>query len=92
MVVSIFSKKIAAESTHLVLDIPIGPTAKVRSMPEAQRLRRLFEYVARRMNLSLDVIITNGRQPIGNGIGPMLEARDVMQVLENDPRTPDDLR
>jgi thymidine phosphorylase len=92
MVVSIFSKKIAAGSTHLVLDIPIGPTAKVRSMPEAQRLRRLSEYVARRMNLFLDVIITNERQPIGNGIGPMLEARDVMQVLENDPRTPDDLR
>jgi len=75
-----------------VLDIPIGPTAKVRSMPEAQRLRRLFEYVARRMDLSLDVVITDGRQPIGNGIGPVLEARDVMQVLENDPRAPVDLR
>ena len=42
MVASILSKKIAAGATHLVLDIPIGPTAKVRSMPEAQRLRRLF--------------------------------------------------
>ncbi len=92
MVASILSKKIAAGSTHLVLDIPIGPTAKVRSMPEAQRLRRLFEYVAHRINLSLDVIITDGRQPIGNGIGPMLEARDVMRVLENDPRAPNDLR
>ncbi|MBU0590321.1 MAG: thymidine phosphorylase family protein [Gammaproteobacteria bacterium] len=92
MVASILSKKIAAGSSHLVLDIPIGPTAKVRSMPEAQRLRRLFEYVARRMNLSLDVVITDGRQPIGFGIGPALEARDVMRVLENDPRAPDDLR
>ncbi|WP_042423655.1 thymidine phosphorylase family protein [Comamonas granuli] len=92
MVASILSKKIAAGSTHLVLDIPIGPTAKVRSMPEAQRLRRLFEYVAQRMGLSLDVVITDGRQPIGNGIGPMLEARDVMRVLENDPRAPNDLR
>ena len=92
MVASILSKKIAAGSTHLVLDIPIGPTAKVRSMPEAQRLRRLFEYVARRLQLSLDVVITDGRQPIGNGIGPVLEARDVMQVLENDPRAPNDLR
>jgi thymidine phosphorylase len=53
MVASILSKKLAAGSTHLVLDIPIGPTAKVRSMPEAQRLRRLFEYVAGRMHLSL---------------------------------------
>jgi thymidine phosphorylase len=92
MVASILSKKISAGSTHLILDIPIGPTAKVRSMPEAQRLRRLFEYVARRLDLSLDVIITDGRQPIGNGIGPKLEARDVMRVLENDPRAPDDLR
>ena len=92
MVASILSKKIAAGSSHLVLDIPIGPTAKVRSMPEAQKLRRLFESVARRTKLSLDVVITDGRQPIGFGIGPVLEARDVMQVLENDPRAPMDLR
>jgi thymidine phosphorylase len=92
MVASILSKKIAAGSTHLVLDIPIGPTAKVRAMSQAQHLRRLFEYVAGRMHLSLDVVITDGRQPVGNGIGPVLEARDVMQVLENDPRAPNDLR
>lgn len=92
MVASILSKKIAAGSTHLVLDIPIGPTAKVRSMPEAQRLRRLFEYVAHRLGLSLDVVITDGRQPIGQGIGPVLEARDVMRVLENHPAAPQDLR
>ena len=92
MVASILSKKMAAGSTHLVLDIPIGPTAKVRSMPEAQKLRRLFEYVAQRLHLSLDVVITDGRQPVGRGIGPMLEARDVMQVLENDPDAPNDLR
>ncbi|MBN8442427.1 MAG: thymidine phosphorylase family protein [Thauera sp.] len=92
MVASILSKKIAAGSTHLVLDIPVGPTAKVRSMPEAQRLRKLFEFVASRMNLTLDVVITDGRQPVGAGIGPVLEARDVMRVLENDPRAPIDLR
>jgi thymidine phosphorylase len=86
IVASILSKKIAAGSSHLVLDIPIGPTAKVRSMADAQRMRRLFEYVARRMNIS------DGRQPIGFGIGPVLEARDVMRVLENDPRAPVDLR
>ena len=92
MVASILSKKVAAGATHLVLDIPIGPTAKVRSMPEAQKLRRLFEYVADRLGLSLDVVVTDGRQPIGRGVGPVLEARDVMQVLENHPDAPDDLR
>jgi thymidine phosphorylase len=37
-------------------------------------------------------MITDGRQPVGHGIGPVLEVRDVMQVLENDPRAPTDLR
>ncbi|WP_374257347.1 thymidine phosphorylase family protein [Aquabacterium sp.] len=92
MVASIISKKVAAGSTHLLLDIPVGATAKVRTIPDAQRLRKLFEFVAKRMGLTIDVVITDGRQPIGNGIGPVLEARDVMWVLQNDHRAPHDLR
>jgi len=92
MVASILSKKIAAGSTHLVLDIPVGPSAKVRSMAEAQRLKRLFEFVANHLRLQLDVVLSDGRQPIGRGIGPVLEARDVMQVLQCDAAAPQDLR
>lgn len=92
MVASILSKKVAAGSTHLLLDIPVGPSAKVRSMAEAQRLKRLFEHVAAPLGLALEVVITDGSQPIGRGIGPVLEARDVMQVLHNDPLAPADLR
>ncbi len=92
MVASILSKKLAAGSTHLVLDIPVGPTAKMRTMADAQRLRHLFEYAARHLRLQIDVVITDGRQPIGRGIGPVLEARDVMQVLDGDPNAPGELR
>ncbi len=92
MVASILSKKIAAGSTHLVVDIPVGPSAKVRHMRDALTLRKLFEYVAERLGLFVQVVITDGRQPIGRGIGPVLEARDVMQVLQNDPAAPSDLR
>jgi len=92
MVASILSKKLSAGSTHLVIDIPVGPTAKVRQMRQAQRLRKMFEFVGDRLGIHLEVIITDGRQPIGNGIGPVLEARDVMQVLQNDPDAPADLR
>jgi thymidine phosphorylase len=92
MVASILSKKIAAGSTHLLIDIPIGPTAKMRHMREALALRKLFEFVGDRLGLHLEVMLTDGRQPIGRGIGPVLEARDVMQVLENDPDAPHDLR
>lgn len=92
MVASILSKKVAAGSTHLLIDIPVGATAKVRSPNAAMQLRKLFEYVGDRMGLHLDVVITDGSQPVGRGIGPVLEARDVMQVLHNDPLAPPDLR
>jgi len=92
MVASILSKKLAAGSTHLIIDIPVGPTAKVRQMSQALALRKLFEFVGDRLNLHLEVLITDGRQPVGRGIGPVLEVRDVMQVLQNDPDAPADLR
>ncbi|HFD79406.1 MAG TPA: thymidine phosphorylase, partial [Gammaproteobacteria bacterium] len=92
MVASILSKKLAAGATHLLIDIPVGPTAKVRHQLDALRLRKLFEFVGDRIGLHLEVVITDGRQPIGRGIGPVLETRDVMQVLENRPEAPRDLR
>ena len=92
MVASILAKKIAAGSTHLLVDIPVGPTAKIRSRSAALRLRKLFEYTGDHLGLQLEVIITDGRQPIGRGIGPVLEARDVMQILNNHPEAPVDLR
>ncbi len=92
MVASILSKKLSAGSTHLVIDIPVGATAKVRQMRQAQRLRKLFEFVADQLAIHLEVVITDGRQPVGSGIGPVLECRDVMQVLQNSPDAPDDLR
>jgi thymidine phosphorylase len=92
MVASIMSKKLAAGSTHLLIDLPVGPTAKLTNGAEAMRLRKLFEFVGDRFGIAVDVITTDGRQPIGNGIGPVLEAQDVMAVLANDPLAPADLR
>ncbi|MDQ4419490.1 thymidine phosphorylase family protein [Sphingobium sp. DEHP117] len=92
MVASILSKKLAAGSTHLVIDIPVGPTAKVRDQSQAVQLRKLFEYVAHKIGITVDVVLTDGSQPIGRGIGPVLEARDVMAVLRNDLDAPADLR
>ena len=92
LVASILSKKLAAGSTHLLIDIPVGPTAKVRSMNEALRLRKLFEFIGDQLGIHLEVMITDGTQPIGRGVGPVLEARDIMQILHNHKDAPDDLR
>lgn len=92
MVASILSKKLAAGSTHLLIDLPLGPSAKIRNHTDAMRLRKLFEYVGDQVGLAIDVIVTDGTQPIGNGIGPVLEARDVMAVLRREEGAPMDLR
>ncbi|MCZ7604683.1 MAG: thymidine phosphorylase family protein [Planctomycetota bacterium] len=92
MIASILSKKKSAGSTHLLLDIPVGPTAKVRRMEVAASLRRQFEYVAKEIGLHIEVMISNGEQPVGRGVGPALEARDILAVLENREDAPSDLR
>ena len=92
MVASILSKKLAAGSTHLLIDIPIGPTAKVRSIEQGHRLRKLFEYVAGCFGLTIEIVMTDGSRPIGRGIGPELEIRDVLAVLDRDRHAPQDLR
>ena len=92
MVASIISKKLAAGSTHLLIDLPVGPTAKLANANEAMRLRKLFEFVGDQFGIAVEVITTDGRQPIGNGIGPVLEAGDVMAVLANEADAPADLR
>ncbi|WP_431858053.1 thymidine phosphorylase family protein [Azospirillum sp.] len=92
LVASILSKKLAAGSTHLLIDLPVGPTAKVRSVGEAVRLRKLFEHVGDQLGLVMEVALTEGSQPVGCGIGPVLEARDVMAVLRGAPDAPADLR
>jgi thymidine phosphorylase len=92
LVASILAKKAAAGSTHLLVDIPVGPTAKVRHRSDALRLRKLFEYVGDQLGLHLEVLFTDGSQPVGRGVGPVLEARDVLAVLDNDPAAPADLR
>jgi thymidine phosphorylase len=92
MVASIMSKKLAAGSTHLLIDLPVGSTAKLANATEAMRLRKLFEFVGGHFGIAVEAVTTDGRQPIGNGIGPVLEAEDVMAVLANDSRAPADLR
>src|SRR5581483_327277 len=92
MVASVISKKAAAGSSHVLIDIPVGPTAKVRSDDAARSLAwRLLE-TGRAMDLKVDVVLTDGAQPVGCGIGPALEARDVLAVLRNERDAPADLR
>ncbi|MAE49584.1 thymidine phosphorylase [Candidatus Pacearchaeota archaeon] len=81
LIASILSKKLAAGSTHVLVDIPFGPEAKVTKQ-KALRLKKKFLALGKQFKLTMHVVLTPGSEPIGHGIGPILEARDVLAVLQ----------
>jgi AMP phosphorylase len=91
MVVSIMAKKVATGITHLVVDLPYGPTAKITDLTTATSVKKKFQYLARRFGIKIEVVLTRTREPVGRGIGPSLEARDVLRVLQQKDYRPADL-
>jgi len=92
MVASVLSKKVAAGSSHVLIDIPVGETAKIRSQEEALKIEYYFKAVSEKIGLQIEIAITDGSQPVGKGIGPALEAMDVLAVLRNEASAPADLK
>lgn len=92
LVASVLSKKLAAGSTHVLLDLPIGPTAKIRTKADAAELSALLVAVGEAIGLKVKPVFTDGSQPVGRGIGPALEARDVLSVLRGGGQAPIDLQ
>ncbi len=90
-VASILSKKFTAGSTHVVIDIPYVSSGKVKTFDEANQLAQLFERVGQAIGLVVKAFPTDGRIPIGCGVGPSLEVRDILQVLQNDPQASQNL-
>ncbi|MFA6466465.1 MAG: AMP phosphorylase [Patescibacteria group bacterium] len=91
MLVSIMAKKVASGITHLVIDMPVGETTKIPNMRIAKELERKFKYIARKFNIKIKVIMIQTEDPIGMGVGPALEARDVLRVLQQKDNYPADL-
>tara|TARA_Y100000034_G_scaffold86406_1_gene103612 strand:- start:3676 stop:5142 length:1467 start_codon:yes stop_codon:yes gene_type:complete len=91
LLASILSKKISVDSKYILIDIPYGPSSKV-TKKQAGKLKRKFLNLAKKFDLRLEVILTDGSEPIGNGVGPILEITDVMNVLRRDMNAPNDLR
>ena len=92
LVASILSKKAAVGSQRVLIDLPVGPQTKVRSVEAAEALSQSLVSVGAALGLQLRTVLTDGTQPVGRGIGPALEAMDVMAVLERTHDAPADLR
>ena len=92
MIASVLSKKVAIAATHVIIDIPVGPTAKIRSNHDFMKLKHYFTEVGEARGLHIYALKSDGKQPLGKGIGPSLEAKDILKVLRNDMDAPLDLK
>lgn len=82
IIVSIMAKKIAFGSNHVVIDLPYGEMVKVHNLKEAEIIKNKFEYVARKFKIKIRVLIHKTDEPAGRGIGPVLEVREAIRVLQ----------
>jgi putative thymidine phosphorylase len=89
ILVSIMAKKIAFGSTHVVIDVPYGKTMKVHSLADAKVIKEKFEELGKRFDMTVKVRIEKAYEPAGNGVGPLLEAIDVLKVLERKADRPE---
>lgn len=91
ILVSIMAKKVAFGSTHVIIDLPYGTEVKVHRLKDAETMKKKFEYLANRFGIKIHVFINHMYQPAGSGIGPILEARDGLRVLQQKDNRPLDL-
>jgi len=90
LLASIMSKKLASGAKYILIDIPYGKNAKVKK-EKALHLKKKFEFLGKHFNKIMKVVLTKGDEPIGNGIGPCLEMKDIIKVLGRDESRPRDL-
>jgi len=92
LLASIMAKKLAVGSKYILIDIPFGKTAKIPNKEKAILLKGKFEKLGKKFRKKLRCVLTDGSQPIGNGVGPVMELRDVMNVLNPTKKGPEDLK
>ncbi len=82
MLASIMAKKGAVGADNVVMDIPVGPSTKVPTVQEGQKLARDLINLGHRLGMNVECAITYGSSPIGRKVGPALEVREALKVLE----------
>ncbi len=88
VIVSIMAKKISVSTNHLVLDIPVGNTMKIKHFDDAEKIAYKFKELGKKFGIKIVTDINQSLEPAGNGIGPALEALDVLYILEQKKERP----
>jgi len=88
IIISIMAKKVASGANHVIIDIPVGQTVKIKHFKDAEIIAKKFLLLGKRFGIKIAIDINHTLGPAGRGIGPALEARDVLRVLEQSKDRP----
>lgn len=86
---SIMSKKIAAGSDAILLDVKYGNGAFMKTVDEAKILAKTMQEIGEYFNKDVCITISNMNQPLGKAIGNTLEVIEAIKTLKGDG--PEDL-
>jgi AMP phosphorylase len=89
LLASILAKKKAVGATHVLVDIPMGKGAKIATRDEAAILANEFMNIGSRLGMEIQCIVTPGYDPVGKAVGPGLEAREILRILNGETVSPD---
>ncbi len=90
LLASILAKKKSVGAKYVLIDIPVGRGVKVNSYLQGEELGKHFIKIGKDLGMKVEVLITDGAEPVGHGVGPSLECIDVLNVLNG--KGPEDLR
>ena len=87
---SIMSKKLAAGTRSIVLDVKCGKGAFMKTERDAETLAELMVKIGKAHGRRMSAVISSMDAPLGNAIGNSLELQEAIEVLRGGG--PEDLR
>ncbi len=85
-VASIVAKKVAQGVNHVIFDVPVGNSAKIKTEKEYNKVKSTFEKTCAKFDIKVIVYRRDVNGIDGNSVGPCLECKEFLRVYERDNR------
>ena len=83
MLASIMSKKGAVGADSVVMDMPVGPGTKLPTVDAGRSMAKDLIDLGDRLGIRVECAMTFGGSPVGRTVGPALEVKEALTMLES---------